>query len=110
MIFQLPFFNTPNFSYSVNLDGRIFVFDFKFNTRAEHYIFDLFTEDREEPLYRGVRLILNQPLFLRWRRGTMPQGELIVICPRNLCPKDPQRASFVREEGPLRLIYRGANG
>lgn len=101
---SLPFFDSTNWTMEVALDDIIFTFVFRYNTRSDQWVFDLLTED-EEPLFLGKRLVLNQLFFTRWRTEAMPEGELVAVCPRDVCRSDPERDGFT-DDTPLQLIYR----
>ena len=81
MIVQLPINGekSPFFSFSTELDGVSYGFEFRWNTRAEQWLMSLF-DGAGQPVAIGLRVVVNIPLLFRYRAlaGT-PNGELVAI-------------------------------
>jgi len=99
----IPWPDAPRWTLDVQLDGEVYTFRARWNTRMKTWALDILTADGDV-LLRGVRAVLDYPLLPRWRTGDMPPGELFVVCPTGRCRQDPGRDSIGDDE-PMRFVY-----
>jgi hypothetical protein len=63
--------------FQVELDGVLFTLEFRWNARAEGWFASLFDGEGEE-LARGMRVVVDLPLFARMKDERWPAGFLFV--------------------------------
>jgi hypothetical protein len=81
MIVQLPIDGekSPFFSFSTELDGVSYGFEFRWNTRSAQWVMSLF-DGAGQPVAIGLRVVVNIPLLFRYRSlAGVPNGELVAI-------------------------------
>lgn len=66
------------FTLSVPLDGKIFIFQFKYNTRFKIWYVSLF-DSNNNPIVYNVKILPLLPLFSRHRKPNMFSGDVIGI-------------------------------
>lgn len=66
----------PHYSFSLELEGRAFVFVFRWNARAAAWLFDV-SDAEGNLLLAGRRLVLDWPLLARFTDPRLPRGELV---------------------------------
>lgn len=75
----LPFdSSSTHYDFKVTLDGAIYTFEVRWNTREQAWYLDLKTED-EEPIAAGAKVVANYPLFSRCRDARRPPGAFLVF-------------------------------
>ena len=95
--------DTPHQSFSVQLDGALYTVRLRYNTRAGHWILDLFTFAGEQ-LVAGLALRLGVDLLSQYRSAEMPPGSLFVL--NYVDPyAEPDRDNFGQD---VMLIYQEA--
>ena len=79
----------PNFRQRTTLDGREYVFDFRWSQREAKWYLDL-RDAQGELLAGSIKLVVSWPLLdsIRGQRSAMPPGELMLIDGRQT-PADP---------------------
>lgn len=74
----IPTFEDPFFTMTLALEGRPYVFDFRFNQREAAWYFSIELEDGT-PLASGIKVVCGIDL-LKYRRDVrLPQGLLTAI-------------------------------
>lgn len=69
----------PYFGQGVELEGRTYRFDFRWNTRTEQWVIDVF-DGGGAALVNGVRGVINVPLLQKFGlREDLPPGELLLL-------------------------------
>lgn len=69
---------TRNYSYQVELEGRVYTFAFRWNLRASAWFFDLYGEDGT-PIALGRRVVADWPWLRHLVRSDAPPGTLIAL-------------------------------
>lgn len=67
----------PFYTQRTSLDGRSYLFTFKWNQRSGFWFFD-FADQDEDPIVSGVKVVPEIPLLRRIIDERRPAGELIV--------------------------------
>ena len=94
-----------NYNQSIALDGVIFNFEFRFNTRDDAWYFNLLDEAGNR-IRSGIKTVANFPLLRIVRDLARPAGELVIHDPR-VIPAPPA----LEELGDTSLlIYLDAAG
>lgn len=76
---DLPIVQTgPHFQFSTELEGVAFTFEFRWNDREEAWFLTL-GDGEGNPIAAGVRVVVNYPLFSRFRDPRLPTGFLIAV-------------------------------
>ncbi len=65
-----------HFSEQVELDGRTFTLEFRWNAREEAWYLSVADAD-ENSLATGVKLVVGWPLLTRYASADMPPGQLM---------------------------------
>jgi hypothetical protein len=68
----------PRYRFSTTLERRTYLFDVRWNTRADSWYIDILDED-ESPLARGVKLVLGAYLAIRSAHADLPTGLMFAI-------------------------------
>ena len=69
----------PYFGQGVELEGRAYRLDFRWNTRTEQWVIDVF-DGGGASLVTGVRGVINVPLLQKYGlREDLPPGELFLL-------------------------------
>lgn len=68
------------YSFSIDLDGETFNFDFQFNRREGFWYFDL-SDATGVPIRSGVKVVTEYSLLFRLRDLRRPAGELVTTDP-----------------------------
>lgn len=67
------------FGLSVELEGRTFRLDFRWNSRTEQWVIDVF-DGGGQAIVQGVRGVINVPLLAKYgARDDLPAGVLMLI-------------------------------
>lgn len=78
MAIELPAPIAPASTYRISLDGADFRLSWRWNDRMASWYLDLFEGDGT-PLRLGVRVVLDWPLWGRFRHPRRPAGELLAV-------------------------------
>lgn len=65
-----------DFSQTIELDGEIFQFRYKWNTRGEFWALDIYTSEGVSVLL-GAKLVINSELITDYADSRLPKGALI---------------------------------
>lgn len=68
----------PHYSFSLELEGRAFGFEFRWNGRAGRWVFSVYDADGTL-LLAGRHLVLGYPLLARFADPRLPAGELVAV-------------------------------
>lgn len=75
---QLPS-DTPSFQVDTQLDGVLYRFDFRWNSRDEQWAFDL-ADSAGDPIVSGVAVVVDFPLMRRANHDPrLPRGCLTAV-------------------------------
>lgn len=100
MIFELPIRNDiPAYSYSIELDEKIYNLEFYFNYRMSRWFMTIKDSDNNI-LLSGINLISNWPLRKRFVNIKLPQHEFMII--NIIDDSSPDRKKFGTN---TKLIY-----
>ena len=78
-ILQLPVTsNVLAYKFKYELEGTVYSFNFRYNTRVDKWVFDILTNN-EEPLVEGRPVFINYNLIGRFRDERLPPGTFICI-------------------------------
>jgi len=66
------------FTFTVDLEGTDWEFDFKYNDRDSHWYFDLYDIDRNL-IRAGVKAVINWPVIRLIRDTNRPLGEVMFV-------------------------------
>jgi hypothetical protein len=77
LIQVLPSYEDPFYSITIPLDGRDFVFDFRYNQREQVWYFSIDLPDGTR-LITGVKVVCNTPLIYK-QDERLPPGVLMAI-------------------------------
>jgi hypothetical protein len=69
--------SNPDYQFSTELDGTVYVVQVRWNDRAESWFFSLLTSD-EEPLISGSAIVLGSVIGIRSLDTRVPTGTFIV--------------------------------
>ena len=76
---QLPTFrDNLNHRYNVVLDDETFIFEWRYNARADRWTVNLFDVELN-PIRHGIRLVTYDDLLRRVALATKPQGSLNMV-------------------------------
>jgi hypothetical protein len=70
--------DVPHYDFEIDLDGRTFAFEFRWNDRAGSWFLQI-RDLSGAILIAGRRVLLDVPLLARFRDLRLPDGELFVI-------------------------------
>jgi hypothetical protein len=70
--------DTPHQSFSVTLNGTVFGFKLRYNSRAGHWALDLY-DAGANPLLSGIAIRLGVDLLAQYAGDTLPAGSLFAI-------------------------------
>jgi hypothetical protein len=70
--------DVPHQSFSVELDGAVYGFEFRYNTRGECWLMGLRTSE-DEQLLRGVAVRLGVDLLAQYTDDRFPAGRLFAM-------------------------------
>ena len=70
--------DTPSFEVECQLDGVLYVFAFRWNGRAEQWVFDLADATRD-PIVSGIAVVVDFPLARRGADPRLPPGALFAV-------------------------------
>jgi hypothetical protein len=76
-ILVLPTYEDPFYSVTVPLDGKDFVFDFRYNQREQAWYFSLSAADGTR-LLTGVKVVCSIPLITK-ADERLPRGLLVAV-------------------------------
>jgi len=72
-----PLFNSPYYSYTIDLSRQTYTLTFRYNSRSQGYSMDIFNAE-ETPLIRNVQLVPNYPLIRQFSLSEIP-GEFVLV-------------------------------
>lgn len=73
---SIPMKDFADFTEEITLDGRPYIFRFRWNTRGAFWVMSI-TDRDEQLLVDGIKLVINYPLRLQYTGALLPQGEFI---------------------------------
>lgn len=98
---QLPVRNDfPAYEFQVELEGRIYILGFRFNTRANRWFMDI-KDQSQTPIIMGILVQQGVPLTRYYVREALPPGNFWAIDQTGEA-KEPDRENFGVD---LILIY-----
>lgn len=76
-VFALPVTNAdPNYRFQIELEGRLYFFEFRYNTRMERWLMDL-EDENQDPLVVGIPVLTNLFLLAQFVDDRLPPGFII---------------------------------
>lgn len=78
MVLAIPTFDDPFYTVTTTLEGRAYVFDFRYNQREAAWYFSVSLEDGTE-LIGGVKVICGRNLLRRAADVRLPPGILAAV-------------------------------
>lgn len=76
MALIIPIKDNPNHTILIDIDSKIFKLYFKYNTRANFWSMDIYTEDDLILIY-GVKIVANYPILFYHKNSAFPSGDFI---------------------------------
>jgi len=67
----------PNYRFTSDLEGVTYIFDLRWNARAQAWFMDLLEED-ETPIRHGMKLVLGTLIGSDTKSDKMPPGRFVV--------------------------------
>lgn len=86
--------------FQVELDGSLYFFDFRYNTRMERWICDIL-DSEQSPLLSGIVMLTNFSLLAGFNDPDLPPGDLYCI-DQSEKNRNPDRQSFGED---VKLVY-----
>ena len=78
-IVEIPTQNDSSaYSYEIELDGKIYIFEFMYVQRIKRWIFNIYNEDNEI-LLAGITLHTNANLKGRFKDPNLPSGLFVCL-------------------------------
>jgi hypothetical protein len=77
-VVALRTYEDPFYTLTVTLDGSDYLFDFRYNQRADAWYFDFGLTDGTI-LLRGIKVVCNRSLLGRFADARLPPGTLIAF-------------------------------
>ena len=79
MILNIPIDTSqPDHSFTLDLEGTVFLFKFRLNSRSGRWIMSIYTE-LEELIIGAIPLVINVGLIQRYGKSIIPRGEIYVL-------------------------------
>lgn len=75
---SIPPSDGVSFTFTTNLDGSVFGFEFKFNARLSYWTINLY-DSANEPIYMGMRAVVDYDLLKHCFDSRRPDGKLFLI-------------------------------
>lgn len=72
-----PLYNSPYYSYTIDLSGETYTLTFRYSSRSEQYLLDIANAE-EENLIRGIGLVPYYQLLQQYSLEA-PIGEFILL-------------------------------
>ncbi len=94
----------PAYKYTVQLDGTVFQLTFTYNDRMSRWMISI-ADAAGVPLIAEVPVIVNYPLFDRYKVSGLPLGTLFAFDTQNT-NTDPTRYEFGDR---VRIYYQSAS-
>lgn len=69
----------PSQRFSTTLSGTQVIMDLRWNQREEAWYLDVYAEDDETPIARGLKIVTSWPLGRRATDDRMPVGVLMAV-------------------------------
>ena len=93
--------DVPAFRFQLPLEGRIYFFEFRFNTRMGRWLMDIENE-AQLALILGIPIFAGVSVLDGYTSDTLPPGVFVAVdmAGKN---RDPDRENF---GGDLKLYYR----
>lgn len=92
-------------SFSMDLEGSVYSFRFKYNRRSDRWTMDIGRED-ESVIVGGISLVSNHELIRRFAKSELPPGTLIAL---NLFETSMEPSEFSFDDS-FALLYEEYNG
>ncbi len=92
----------PFYAFTVNLGGRDYVFDFRYNQRENAWYFSIALPDGTE-LANGVKVVCRTSLIHRWSDVRLPPGLIMAIA--NGDDESPPGIGELGEDRRVTLCY-----
>lgn len=67
-----------HYEFSVDLDGKAYLFEIIWNTRNETWFLTI-KNDEDTPIVAGIPLLVNSNLIARFERDELPPGVLTLL-------------------------------
>ena len=100
-LLQIPITNEdPNYRFQLELEERLYFFEFRYNTRMERWIMDL-EDENKITLVAGIPVLINQNLLGQYTDDRLPPGIFIALDESGE-DKQPERQSFGND---IKLTY-----
>lgn len=96
----IPIKDNPNHTILIDLDNKIYKLAFLFNTVAEFWTMDIYTEN-ELLLVSGIKIVPNYPLIFSHANPDLPTGDFI-------CEISDTKSRIIRNSfstGKSKLLY-----
>lgn len=79
-MFEIPIRadGSGDFRFSIDLDGSVFVFVFKWSVRQQRWHASIFTEE-ETAILEGIPIFVGWPPFERFKDPRLPKGSIIFM-------------------------------
>lgn len=95
---------SPDFSFPIELDGKTWIFRFRWNHRLEQWVLDVHNADGKA-LLLGKGVVINVPLLNRFAYLGVPSGILMAL-PSS--PEDHTRIAYEDLGARVELFYMTA--
>lgn len=77
--FELPIRNdAPAYRFQLDLEGRIYFFEFTFNTRMNLWVMDI-QDQSQADLVRGIPLLVGVSLLDAYTSDALPPGTFVLL-------------------------------
>jgi len=78
MTIQLcPLYNSPYYTYTIDLDRSTFGLTFRYSSRSQGYLLDIFDAE-ENPIIRNIKLVPYYPLLSQYSIAQIP-GDFLLL-------------------------------
>ena len=92
--------DVPEYQFRLELQGTVYTFRFKWNTRMERWIMDI-ADEQDNDILNGIVVQANVDLKQRFRQTTLPPG-LFLAFDETGAARNPDRDTFGNE---VKLFY-----
>lgn len=72
---EIPIFDSPKYKFSVVIEGKSYLLDFMYNTRADYWAVSMFDGNTKDPIATSVPMVVVDGMFDQYldaARGLMP--------------------------------------
>lgn len=101
-VLALPTFSDPFYSYTITLEGKPYLFEFRYNQRESAWYLDVAEVDGTV-LVRGVKLVCGINLLRRFADVRLPPG--LLTCIANGADKSTPGLEDLGEDRRVTLTY-----